>query len=38
MFNNNKQLFCSNKLRLEIKEPYKVVFGVLFFMDQEHGP
>jgi hypothetical protein len=34
MFNNKKQLFCSNNLSLEMKKTYKrVVFGVLLFMD-----
>jgi hypothetical protein len=38
MFNNKKQLLCSNKLRLEIKKAFKIVFVVLFFMDQKHRP
>ena len=38
MFNNKKQLICSNNLSLEInKKLTKVVFGVLLFMDQKHG-
>jgi len=39
MFNNKKQLFCSNNLSLEIKKKLiKVVFGVLLSMDQKQGP
>jgi hypothetical protein len=37
MFNNKKQLLCSNNLSLEV-DLYKVVFGVLLFTDQKHGP
>jgi len=39
MFNNKKQLLCSNNLTLEMKRNlYKVVFGVLLFVDQKHDP
>ena len=39
LFNNKKQLLCSNNLSLEMKKKLiKVVFGVLLFMDQKHGP
>jgi hypothetical protein len=37
MFNNKKQLLCSNNLSLEMKKK-RVVFGVLLFVDQKHGP
>jgi len=39
MFNNKKQLPCSNNLSLEIKKKLiKFVLGVFLFMDQKHGP
>jgi hypothetical protein len=39
MLDNKKQLLCSNNLSLERKQKHKkVVFGVLLFMDQKHGP
>jgi hypothetical protein len=39
LFNNKKQLLCSNNLSLEIKmKLIRVVFGVLLFVDQKHGP
>jgi hypothetical protein len=40
MFINKKQLLCSNNLSLEMKNKnsQKVVFGVLLFVDQKHGP
>jgi len=39
MFNNQKQLLCSNNLSVEInKKLTKVVFGVPLFMNQKHGP
>jgi len=39
IFNNRKQLLCSNNLGLEIKkETYKIVFGELLYLDQKHRP
>jgi hypothetical protein len=39
MFSNKKQLLCSDNISLEIKKKLKkVVFGLLLFMDQKHGP
>jgi hypothetical protein len=39
MFNNKNQLLYSNNFSLEMKKKIiKVVFGVLLFVDQKHGP
>ena len=38
IFNNIKQLLCSNNLSLEIKKKQTFVFGVLLFTDQKRGP
>jgi len=39
MFNNKRQLLCSNNLSLEIKKKLeKVVLGVLLFTDKKRGP
>jgi hypothetical protein len=39
MFNNKNQPICSNNLNWEMKKKViKIVFGVLFFMDQKYEP
>ena len=39
VFNNKKELLCSNNVSLEVKKKLiKIVFGVLLFMVQQHAP